>query len=235
MRNNSYTLIFTSCVTIVLGIIIATTADNLRERQEINEELDIKKNILYALGYKQNIDNPWTNKIVESLYNNSINEVYIDRKGTVYKKQENIEKNPLKIYQRIDNGLITGYAIPIEGKGLWGTMYGYFAIEPDAVTVKGITFYRHKETPGLGGEVDKEWFKNNFIGKRLVDNDGKLVSIEVIKGFVSDKDPEAYRKVDGISGATITGKGVTTFLKKDLNKYEPYFKKIRMLNEIESL
>lgn len=235
MRNNSYTLIFTSCVTIVLGIIIATTADNLRERQEINEELDIKKNILYALGYKQNIDNPWTNKIVESLYNNSINEIYLDRKGTVYKKQEDIEKNPLKIYQRMDNGLITGYAIPIEGKGLWGTMYGYFAIEPDAVTVKGITFYRHKETPGLGGEVDKDWFKNNFIGKRLVDNDGKLVSIEVIKGFVSDKDPEAYRKVDGISGATITGKGVTTFLKKDLNKYEPYFKKIRMLNEIESL
>ena len=235
MRNNSYTLIFTSCVTIVLGIIIATTADNLRERQEINEELDIKKNILYALGYKQNIDNPWTNKIVESLYNNSINEIYLDRKGTVYKKQEDIEKNPLKIYQRMDNGLITGYAIPIEGKGLWGTMYGYFAIEPDAVTVKGITFYRHKETPGLGGEVDKEWFKNNFIGKRLVDNDGKLVSIEVIKGFVSEKDPEAYRKVDGISGATITGKGVTTFLKKDLDKYEPYFKKIRMLNEIESL
>jgi len=219
----------------VLGIIIAITADNLRERQEINEELDIKKNILYALGYKQNIDNPWTNKIVESLYNNSINEIYLDRKGTVYKKQEDIEKNPLKIYQRMDNGLITGYAIPIEGKGLWGTMYGYFAIEPDAVTVKGITFYRHKETPGLGGEVDKEWFKNNFIGKRLVDNDGKLVSIEVIKGFVSEKDPEAYRKVDGISGATITGKGVTSFLKKDLDKYEPYFKKIRMLNEIESL
>jgi len=235
MRNNSYTLIFTSCVTIVLGIIIATTADNLRERQEINEELDIKKNILYALGYKQNIDNPWTNKIVESLYNNSINEIYLDHKGTAYQKQEDIEKNPLKIYQRMDNGLITGYAIPIEGKGLWGTMYGYFAIEPDAVTVKGITFYRHKETPGLGGEVDKDWFKNNFIGKRLVDNDGKLVSIEVIKGFVSDKDPEAYRKVDGISGATITGKGVTNFLKKDLDKYEPYFKKIRMLNEIESL
>jgi len=219
----------------VLGIIIAITADNLRERQEINEELDIKKNILYALGYKQNIDNPWTNKIVESLYNNSINEVYLDRKGAVYQKQEDIEKNPLKIYQRMDNGLITGYAIPIEGKGLWGTMYGYFAIEPDAVTVKGITFYRHKETPGLGGEVDKDWFKNNFIGKRLVDNDGKLVSIEVIKGFVSEKDPEAYRKVDGISGATITGKGVTNFLKKDLDKYEPYFKKIRMLNEIESL
>ena len=235
MRNNSYTLIFTSCVTIVLGIIIATTADNLRERQEINEEIDIKKNILYALGYKQNIGNPWTNKIVESLYNNSINEIYIDRKGAVYQKQEDIEKNPLKIYQRMDNGLITGYAIPIEGKGLWGTMYGYFAIEPDAVTVKGITFYRHKETPGLGGEVDKDWFKNNFIGKRLVDNDGKLVSIEVIKGFVSEKDPEAYRKVDGISGATITGKGVTNFLKKDLDKYEPYFKKIRMLNEIESL
>ena len=114
-------------------------------------------------------------------------------------------------------------------------MYGYFAIEPDASTVKGITFYKHKETPGLGAEVDKNWFKNNFIGKKLVDIEGSLVSIEVVKGYVSDTDPNAMHKVDGISGATITGKGVTTFLKSDLEKYEPYFAKIRRLNEIESI
>ena len=114
-------------------------------------------------------------------------------------------------------------------------MYGYFAIEPDASTAKGITFYKHKETPGLGAEVDKDWFKNNFIGKKFIDDSGNLVSIEVIKGFVSDKDPNAKHKVDGISGATVTGNGLTTLLKADLQKYEPYFAKIRKLNQLESL
>ena len=126
-------------------------------------------------------------------------------------------------------------AIPIAGKGLWGTMYGYFAIEPDAETVKGITFYKHKETPGLGAEVDKDWFKNNFVGKKLTNKNGELVSIEVIKGYVSETDPDAPHKVDGISGATITGTGLTTFLKSDLQKYEPYFAKVRSVNQIESL
>ncbi|OUV48859.1 MAG: hypothetical protein CBC76_05860, partial [Flavobacteriaceae bacterium TMED116] len=88
---------------------------------------------------------------------------------------------------------------------------------------------------GLGAEVDKEWFKNNFVGKKLIDDQGSLVSIEVVKGYVSDTDPANMHKVDGISGATITGKGVTNFLKSDLQKYEPYFAKIRKLNQIESL
>ncbi len=102
-------------------------------------------------------------------------------------------------------------------------------------TVKGITFYKHKETPGLGAEVDKDWFKNNFIGKKLTDKNGELVSIEVVKGYVSKTDPDALHKVDGISGATITGTGLTTFLKSDLEKYEPYFARVRRINQIESL
>ena len=84
-------------------------------------------------------------------------------------------------------------------------------------------------------EVDKDWFKNNFVGKKLTNKNGELVSIEVIKGYVSDTDPDAAHKVDGISGATITGTGLTTFLKSDLQKYEPYFAKVRSVNQIESL
>ena len=87
----------------------------------------------------------------------------------------------------------------------------------------------------MGAEVDKDWFKNNFTGKKLIDDNGSLVSIEVVKGYVSNTDPAGIHKVDGISGATITGKGVTTFLKSDLQKYEPYFAKIRKLNQIGSL
>jgi Na+-transporting NADH:ubiquinone oxidoreductase subunit C len=169
------------------------------------------------------------------LYDRNINEIRIDEVGSVFDEVDKSDNFAYTIYQSRENNKVTGYAIPIAGKGLWGTMYGYFAIEPDAETVKGITFYKHKETPGLGAEVDKDWFKNNFIGKKLTDKNGKLVSIEVVKGYVSKTDPEALHKVDGISGATITGTGLTAFLKSDLEKYEPYFARVRRVNQIESL
>ena len=233
MRSDAYTIVFTTIITVILGLGLSYTADSLRERQILNEELDIKKNILSVLGYKQ--DTPWTNEEVQSLYDSNINEIRIDEVGLVLDEVDKSGNFTYTIYQSSENNKVTGYAIPIAGKGLWGTMYGYFAIEPDAETVKGITFYKHKETPGLGAEVDKDWFKNNFIGKKLTDKNGELVSIEVVKGYVSKTDPEALHKVDGISGATITGTGLTTFLKSDLEKYEPYFARVRRINQIESL
>ena len=233
MRSDTYTIIFTSVVTIVLGLVISFTADSLRDRQEINEALDIKKNILSVLGYNQAIS-VWTDDKIQSVYEKNIKEISIDANGKEIEKPLESDEYR-KIYQSTENGSVSGYAIPISGKGLWGTMFGYFAIDPDAETVKGITFYKHKETPGLGGEVDKDWFKNNFIGKKLIDVSGNLVSVEVVKGYVSSTDPNVNHKVDGISGATITGKGVTTFLKADLKKYDPYFAKIRKLKEIGSL
>jgi Na+-transporting NADH:ubiquinone oxidoreductase subunit C len=233
MRSDTYTIVFTTIVTVVLGLGLSVTADSLRERQSINEQLDIKKNILSVLGFGQS--NDWTNDKVQSLYEQNINEFIVDKTGSIISAVESSDLNKYTIYQSRENDKVTGYAIPIAGKGLWGTMYGYFAIEPDAETVKGITFYRHKETPGLGAEVDKEWFQNNFVGKKLIDTNGSLVSVEVVKGYVSSTDPKAMHKVDGISGATITGKGLTTFLKNDLQKYEPYLAKVRKLNQIESL
>ena len=104
------------------------------------------------------------------------------------------------------------------------TLYGYFSIYPDAVTAKGITFYAHKETPGLGGEVDKPWFQNNFVGKKFVDKNGDIVGIKVAKGKA---DPNNIYEVDGISGATITSKGVEKFLLDDLKKYDSFFNKLR--------
>ena len=233
MRSDAYTIVFTTIITVILGLGLSATADSLRERQILNEQLDIKKNILSVLGYKQ--ETPWTNEEVQILYDSNINEIRIDEVGSVFDEVDKSDNFAYTIYQSRENNKVTGYAIPIAGKGLWGTMYGYFAIEPDAETVKGITFYKHKETPGLGAEVDKDWFKNNFIGKKLTDKNGELVSIEVVKGYVSKTDPDALHKVDGISGATITGTGLTTFLKSDLEKYEPYFARVRRINQIESL
>ena len=233
MRSDAYTIIFTMIISVILGLGLSATRDSLRERQLLNIELDIKKKILSVLGFDQTGD--WTDKDIQSMYDNNINEIIISSVGEEVKENNASGQDTYKIYQSRDGNRVKGYAIPISGKGLWGTMYGYFAIEPDASTAKGITFYKHKETPGLGAEVDKDWFKNNFIGKKFIDDSGNLVSIEVIKGFVSDKDPNAKHKVDGISGATVTGNGLTTFLKADLQKYEPYFAKIRKLNQLESL
>jgi Na+-transporting NADH:ubiquinone oxidoreductase subunit C len=139
-------------------------------------------------------------------------------------KQSRDEYDPgyklVYIYQ--PSGTPDAYVIPIQGNGLWDIIKGYIALEPDLSTVKGVSFYEHKETPGLGARITETWFKDNFKGKKVLDESGKMVSITVAKGpAVND------HQVDGISGATLTGKGVTHFLKKDLARYESYFQTIR--------
>ena len=115
--------------------------------------------------------------------------------------------------------------IPVSGKGLWSSLYGYFALDvSNYSTVKGITFYAHGETPGLGAEISKKWFQDNFVGKEIYSLDNQLNSVTVIKGKAEDSNKH---EVDGISGATITSNGVTTLLLRDLQRYESYFIKNR--------
>ena len=233
MRSNTYTLVFTSIVTIVLGFFLALAADWLRDLQDLNVENDMRKNILLSLGFKPGAETPWTSDDIQKLFEENIEALVLDASGQRTEKdpkeidsEKNVEFLPIYLKKIGDD--VGGYAIPIAGKGLWSTLFGYFSIEPDGRTVKGITFYKHGETPGLGGEVDKAWFQQNFIGKRFVDENDQLVGIHIIKGKVESDDQEAYHKVDGISGATITGKGLEFFLKDDLGKYEPFFKQVRV-------
>ncbi len=128
---------------------------------------------------------------------------------------------------KLDDGSSV-YVLPISGKGLWSTLFGYLALEGDANTVRGITFYQHGETPGLGGEVDNPQWKANWKGKTILDEQGKLVSITVKKAKVDPTIPvEKAHYVDGLSGATITSNGVTKFVKADLQAFEPYLAQIR--------
>lgn len=126
-------------------------------------------------------------------------------------------------------GNLQAYVVPIEGYGLWDIIRGYVALETDLKTVMGISFYEHKETPGLGARITEGWFQDSFKGKKILAEDGELVSIKVAKGKVEQVIPEDKQKhwVDGISGATLTGDGINQFLKQDLAYYEPYFKTIR--------
>ena len=229
MHSNSYTIIFTSLVTIVLGSFLSIAAGTLEETQDLNVENDSKKNILSSLGYKPGSDKPWTSDEITRIFEENIDAYVLDENGDrtnndprSINPEIDYENFPIYVDKKDDN--VNGYAIPISGKGLWSTLYGYFAIEPDGATVKGITFYAHKETPGLGGEVDKPWFQKNFIGKRFIDEKGNLIGVKVIKGKA---DPDSPHEVDGISGATITSKGLESFLIDDLRKYEPFFLKVR--------
>ena len=125
----------------------------------------------------------------------------------VIKNRENVGKFYIV---KDDNGLIDKLILPIRGYGLWGTLYGYMAIENDFNTVAGLVFYDHKETPGLGAEVDNPKWKALWAGKKIYDENG--VKLQVIKGIVAKDDAEIEYKVDGLSGATLTARGVSNMI-----------------------
>lgn len=97
--------------------------------------------------------------------------------------------------------------LPVRGYGLWGTLYGFLALEGDLDTVSGIGFYEHKETPGLGGEVDNPKWKAVWVGKEIYGADG-AVATAIMKGAVDPANDNAMYQIDGLSGATLTSRGV---------------------------
>lgn len=208
----------------------------LKPLQEKNKALEKKEFILTAIGYTEGeLNNP---DKIESIYNSTITEEVVNEDGNVIKgvdafsivpadeqKQENLKPNykaKLPLYQyKGDKGEV--YVIPLTGNGLWGSIFGYIAVDPNYSKVDGVIFDHEKETPGLGAEITSKWFQQQFKGKKIKDDKGKLYSIKVLKGRGNELD--AY-SVDGISGATITSTGVMKMLEKDLKRYENYFKKI---------
>ena len=142
-------------------------------------------------------------------------------------EEYDIGLNLLFLYKPGDK--VVSYIIPVEGYGLWDMIYGYVALEPDLNTVKDIRFYKHQETPGLGGECSQPWFTNMFKGKNILNSEGDFVSVAVVKGKATDlhKGSALLHYVDGISGGTITSKGITSFLKEDLGRYNKYFETLR--------
>ena len=171
---------------------------------------------------------------IAELFTFELLDTFQNKKGLLAKRAGKSEKEydpGYKIlYVYLKDGRNEAYIVPIQGNGLWDKMYGYIALEHDLKTVRGVTFYEHKETPGLGGEVDKAWFKDQFKGKTIFDKDRRFVSITIAKGKAADhgvKGDELTHYVDGISGASLTGKGVNIFMKADLEKFVPLFKKLQ--------
>ncbi|MEN7973588.1 MAG: FMN-binding protein [Verrucomicrobiota bacterium] len=200
------TLVFAAGVCIVVSLLLSGTAAGLRNRQQANEQFDVKRNIVKAFG----ID---TGKMKRT-----------EIEATFEKHVSEEASGDLPLFTWTDEGADTPskYAFPISGKGLWSMLYGYLALDADLETIAGISFYKHGETPGLGAEIEKDWFLSQFTGKKLY-ADGAATEFAVVKPGTPLNDT----CVDGISGATLTGKGVQALICKDAARYAEYFNSIK--------
>ena len=240
-RSKVYSVVFVLIITVFWGFVLSFAATSLREPQQANETLNMRTNILLAVGLVER-DNDLGADELNSIYEDSVESFLVDHEGKVIGDstaegvdlEEELE-NPdpdawrLPVFVVTEGGRASVYAIPVFGKGLWSTLYGYLALSDDLDTVQGITFYKHGETAGLGAEIEQAWFQDNFVGKKIFEG-GELRSIEVVKGKVADvysnPDDHTYA-VDGISGASMTGRGVTDLLEEKLNIYGPYIRRVR--------
>jgi Na+-transporting NADH:ubiquinone oxidoreductase subunit C len=132
------------------------------------------------------------------------------------------------VYLVMDGSNVDQVILPVYGKGLWSTMLGYLSVAPDGDTIKGLRFYAHGETPGLGDQMDKESWRAQVAGK-LIYAGSDEPQIRVIKGLVQDGNPGAETMLDGMAGATLTGNGITGLLKywTGPHGFGPYLKKYR--------
>ena len=209
-------ILFALLLSVVCSLIITVSAVGLKGFQEANMALDKKINILKAVGLIKN-KKP-SKKEINALYEAHIKEAMVDSQGKVI---ETYVPDSLNLYFYQDEGRIKGYIIPINTRGLWGKIQGYLAFENDGQTVSGFSVFSHSETPGLGGEIESAWFQKNFKGKKILNSQNKFVSVGIAKGKAENlpKDLQNHY-VDGISGATLTGKYLSEGIKETLMKYD---------------
>ncbi len=224
LSDTQKTFLFALLMCLFCSIALTATAVGLKSKQEKNMLVDRQKNILKSLSLLVSTKKYTVNEI-EDLYLTNVKEFYISDSGRL---TDEVTKLPVFVVG--SKRSIDMYVVPFKAYGLWSWVYGYIAIKGDGETVVGLTVYDHKETPGLGAEVEKDWFQKQFIGKKITDMSGAFVSISVVKGKLKDStiSKDRYSNfVDGISGATITSKGVEKYLKQDLNSYELFSKHLR--------
>jgi Na+-transporting NADH:ubiquinone oxidoreductase subunit C len=214
-------ILFAAILCFVCSAILTTASTGLQRFQKQNMRIDKHRNVLMSVGLVK-ADQRYPADEIETMYTEFIKLFWVDSDGELMQAPQEGENNlPLYIFEK-DNQ-IQAYIVPITSRGLWGKIQGYLAIENDGSTVSGFTVFKHSETPGLGGEIEKAWFQKNWIGKKIVDRDGDFVSVAIAKGAVQDMIPPQKQPnyVDGISGATLTGKYLTAGLKEVLEDYEP--------------
>jgi len=215
---------------IAVAALLSLAATLLQPAQEKNLEIEKKKSMLESIGV------PATRNNTEELYDKYIKESFVlNSKGepvegvnafTVVLKNEQkkpLDQQYLPVFRATPDDGEKVIILPVEGKGLWGPIWGYVSLRSDMNTIYGVTFDHKGETPGLGAEINTTPFEGMFRGDQLFDNQ-KFVSVKVKKGGA---DPADIHGVDAVSGGTITSKGLEKMLSDCLIKYNDYLLKNR--------
>lgn len=232
-QSNTYTILYAAIMVIVVGAVLALTYGALKPKQDENIAVDKMKQILSAVHVVAN-----GNDEIRDSYNKYITESFIvDVEGNVISndadaafklemakelKKERAERQ-LPVFVFTDNDK-KDFVVPVSGAGLWGPIWGYVAIESDGSTIFGAYFSHASETPGLGAEIEKPAFQNEFNGKELFKNN-VFIPVEVMKAGQVPTSGADY--VDAISGGTITSKGVQAMLNTCLTDYSKFLTKIK--------
>lgn len=243
---------FAAAVCVVCSIFVAGSAVALRDRQEENRVLDLRSKVLLVSDLADP-DETLAREVINERFQDNLTALVIDletgeetdidpltfdqRAASQDPEQSEVAPaNSAKvsrvpdnalIYQKLTDGEVDRLILPIQGYGLWSTLYGFIALSGDLETIQGITFYEHGETAGLGGEVDNPRWQALWPGRKAFSEDWEP-EIEVIKGAAGPVASDPYR-VDGLAGATLTSRGVTNLLHFWLgeNGFGPYLERYR--------
>lgn len=240
-NSNAFTFTFAIVMVLVVGAALAFASSSLKPLQ-VQNNIDKKMmSILGSVGVvatRKNAASEFYSYVGERILINAKGEVVETREGKIdpkdprdpfnvdvkkqYRdKQMKLEDKVFPLFKAQVEGKNV-LVVPMAGTGLWGPIWGFVALESDYNTVFGATFNHKSETPGLGAEISEGFFQKPFDGKKIYDEEGNLVSINVKKGGADPSNPHA---VDAITGGTITSNGVTEMLERTFEVYNPYFKK----------
>lgn len=231
-QSNTYTIIYSTVLIIVVGVVLSVVYQALRPQQIENIQNDTKRQILAAARIV-----PQKGETVSSLFDNHITSSYIvNTQGAKIDSNENAfdvnvslevkkpaDERLLPVFEcQTDNGL--KYIIPVYGAGLWGPIWGYVAFDNNGDTIYGAYFAHQGETPGLGAEIEKPAFCDQFEGKNIFSSNGTFTSVAVSK---VGKEPNGQDWVHAVSGGTITSQGVQAMLYNSLEPYSAFFKSLK--------
>lgn len=251
--SNTYTFAFATGICVVCSLLIAGPAIALKDVQDLNRKRDLQSSILDALQLLppegkpagEVIDELWATRVRIAVVKAADGSVVApeDASADLTKdgkvdlddvtaaraavKGTNAVPTLLGLYQRVSGDTVEAYAIPVEGKGLWGPVSGYLALDPKLEGITGATFFAPKETPGLGLEIETQPFESRWIGKKVLDGD-KARGITVLKAGVPPAAGAENYTVDGLSGATITCRGVTEMVVRGVeDEYAPTLARLK--------
>lgn len=240
-QSNAYILIFSAVMTIVCGGLLSLAAVGLKPAQTKQIELDTKKKILgavmdiSALQSGEQVLDLYARRFTSIVVDINGNPVETDKKGNkLVAENIDIQKNhktprderfyPVFMFMNEnDTSQVQAYVFPMFGSGLWDWISGYVALDSDLNTIKGVAFDHKSETPGLGARITTPEVQARYIGKKVYNENGELVSVTMIKGEKGEQ-PDPHL-VDGMSGATLTARGVNDMLKNYLSAYEVFISK----------